>query len=177
LYGCFSRQISRKIYLYLQFASANIGYYLQIASIFMKKDEGSCHRSACAISMALEAIGDKWSLLILRDLMFTDKRSYGELQSSDEKIATNILAARLQSLEANGLIRKSVDPDNGRRSLYYLTEKGIDLLPVIIELRQWTEKHNPEAEGCANALKLTDKNRKEVLAVYKKKLKAEHCKK
>jgi len=141
-----------------------------------QKDEELCHRSACAISMALEAIGDKWSLLILRDLMFTGKRSYGELQSSDEKIATNILAARLQSLEANGLIRKTVDPNNGRRSLYFLTEKGIDLLPVIIELRQWTEKHNPEAEGCTNALKLTDKNRKEILSAYKKKLKALHCK-
>ena len=64
---------------------------------FMKKsDEELCRRSACAISMALEAIGDKWSLLILRDLMFTGKRSYGELQSSEEKIATNILASRLQ---------------------------------------------------------------------------------
>jgi len=141
-----------------------------------KKEEELCHRSACAISMALEAIGDKWSLLILRDLMFTEKRSYGELQSSDEKIATNILASRLQSLEANGLIQKKADPANGRRSLYFLTEKGIDLLPVIIELRQWTEKHNPEAEGCANAIKLTDKNRKEILSAYKKKLKALHCK-
>ncbi len=140
-----------------------------------KSDEEFCHRSACAISMALDTVGDKWSLLILRDLMFTDKRSYGELQSSDEKIATNILATRLQSLETNGLIRKTFDPNNGRRSLYYLTEKGIDLLPVIIELRQWTEKHNPDAEGCTNALKLTDKNRKEVLAAYKKKLKTAHC--
>ncbi len=139
-----------------------------------KNDEELCRRSACAISMALDAIGDKWSLLILRDLMFTDKRSYGELQSSDEKIATNILAARLQSLEANGLIRKTADPENGRRCLYYLTEKGIDLLPVVIELRQWMEKHSPLAEGCTNALKLNDKNRKEVLAAYKKKLKATH---
>lgn len=140
-----------------------------------KTDEELYHRSACAISLALEAIGDKWSLLILRDLMFTEKRSYGELQSSDEKIATNILASRLQSLEANGLILKAADPHSGRRSLYFLTEKGIDLLPVIIELRQWTEKHNPDAEGCTNALKLTDKNRKEALMAYKKKLKAAHC--
>lgn len=140
-----------------------------------KTDEKLCRRSACAISMALEAIGDKWSLLILRDLMFTGKRSYGELQSCEEKIATNILAARLQSLEANGLIRKAADPNNARRSLYFLTEKGIDLLPVIIELREWMEKHDTNAEGCTNALKLTDKNRKEVLAAYKKKLQAEHC--
>jgi len=140
----------------------------------MKKDEEICHRSACAISMALESIGDRWSLLILRDLMFTDKRSYGELQSSDEKIATNILAARLLSLEANGLIRKAADPNNGRRSLYFLTEKGIDLLPVIIELRQWAEKHHADAEGCTNALKLSDKNRREVLKAYKKKLTVAH---
>jgi DNA-binding HxlR family transcriptional regulator len=139
------------------------------------KEEESCRRSACAISLALENIGDKWSLLILRDLMFTDKRSYGELQASDEKIATNILAARLQSLEASKLIRKAVDPANGRRTLYFLTEKGIDLLPVIIELRQWSEKHNQDASGCADALKLTDKNRNEILATYMKKLRAKHC--
>lgn len=140
----------------------------------MKKDEEICHRSACAISIALESIGDRWSLLILRDLMFTDKRSYGELQSSDEKIATNILAARLLSLEANGLIRKAADPNNGRRSLYFLTEKSIDLLPVILELRQWAEKHHTDAEGCTNALKLSDKNRREVLKAYKKKLTIAH---
>lgn len=140
-----------------------------------QKEEELCRRSACAISLALENIGDKWSLLILRDLMFTDKRTYGELQSSEEKIATNILASRLLSLEANGMIRKTIDPENGRRSLYFLTEKGIDLLPVIIELRQWAEKHNANAEGCAKGLKLTDKNRKEVLATFKKKLKAMHC--
>ena len=140
----------------------------------MKQNEELCHRSACAISMALESIGDRWSLLILRDLMFTDKRSYGELQSSDEKIATNILATRLLSLEANGLIRKAADPNNGRRSLYFLTKKGIDLLPVIIELRQWAEKHHSEAKGCTNALKLSDKNRKEIIRAYKKKLTAMH---
>ncbi len=139
-------------------------------------NEEICRRSACAISMALESIGDKWSLLILRDLMFTDKRSYGELQSSDESIATNILASRLLSLEASGLIRKAPDPHNGRRSLYFLTEKGIDLLPVIIELRQWAEKHHTDAKGCTGALKITDKNRKEILKAYKKKLTIAHCK-
>lgn len=143
----------------------------------MKKDLEECRRSYCAISMALEVIGDKWSLLILRDLMFTDKRTYGELQSSEEKIATNILASRLLLLEANGIIRKTPDPANGRRSLYFLTEKGIDLLPVIIELRQWMEKYTPDAQGCTNQLHLTNKNREEILAEYKEKLKAAHCRK
>ena len=147
---------------------------MQVLFFMKQKDEESCRRSACAISLALENIGDKWSLLILRDLMFTDKRTYGELQSSDESIATNILAARLLSLEASGLIRKADDPTNGRRKLYFLTEKGVDLLPVIIELRQWSEKHNHNTESCSQALKVTDKNRKDVLAAYKTKLKAAH---
>ncbi len=105
-------------------------------------------RSHCAISMALETVGDKWSLLILRDLMFTDKRSYGELQSSDEKIATNILATRLVTLEENNIIYKQPDPSDSRRYLYYLTEKGIDLLPVVIELMHWMSKYNPAASAC-----------------------------
>lgn len=141
----------------------------------MKKvEEDICRRSDCAISAALDIIGDKWSLLILRDLMFTEKRSYGELQACEEKIATNILASRLQGLEANGLIRKTPDPANGRRILYFLTQKGIDLLPVIIELRGWAEKHYPGMEGCASEVKITDKNRKEVLREIMKKLRAEH---
>ena len=141
----------------------------------MKKGKEEIYsRSHCAISMALECIGDKWSLLILRDLMFTSKRTYGELQSSDEKIATNILAARLQALEVKGIIRKTTDPANGRRSLYFLTEKGIDLLPVIIELRQWIAKHEPQAHICAEQIMVTEKNRKEVLKAFRKKLKTEH---
>src|SRR4051812_30234329 len=102
--------------------------------VFMeKKFEKDCERSSCAISKALEVIGDRWSLLILRDLMFTEKRSYSELQSCEEKIATNILASRLSMLEANGIVVKSTDPENKRRVLYHLTMKGIDLLPVILE--------------------------------------------
>lgn len=141
----------------------------------MKKDHEDCRRSYCAISMALEVIGDKWSLLILRDLMFTNKRTYGELQASEEGIATNILAARLHLLEANGIIRKTTDPANGRRSLYFLTEKGIDLLPVIIELRQWMEKYTPGAQGCSSGLSITAQNREDILAAYTEKLKAAHC--
>lgn len=142
----------------------------------MKKLENDvCKRSECAISMALDIVGDKWSLIILRDLMFTEKRSYGELQSCEEKIATNILASRLQGLEAAGIIRKTPDPENGRRILYFLTQKGIDLLPVILELRSWAEKHYPGLEGCASGVKMTDKNRKEVLGEIMKKLKKDHA--
>lgn len=120
-------------------------------------------RSACAVSMALEAVGDKWSLLILRDLMFSNKRSYGELQASEERIATNILASRLVTLEANGLIRKQTDPADTRRILYFLTEKGIYLLPVVIELMQWMARFNPAALPCVLA---TDAYHKDRVGLY-----------
>lgn len=136
--------------------------------------EDKNRRSQCAISMALETIGDKWSLLILRDLMFTNKRSYGELQASGEKIATNILASRLQALEANEIIRKATDPNNGRRSLYFLTAKGIDLLPVIIEIRQWMEKHESAAEKCPEQVNFKGENRDQMLDAFKQKLLEAH---
>lgn len=138
------------------------------------KSVDPARRSGCAISMALDTVGDKWSLLILRDLMFTDKRSYGELQASDEKIATNILATRLCTLEQNGVIRKQPDPADSRRSLYFLTEKGIGLLPVIIELMYWMSNNSPEASSCVANLQAYKKDR---VALYKemtKKLRHDH---
>ncbi|RYY66344.1 MAG: transcriptional regulator [Chitinophagaceae bacterium] len=141
----------------------------------MKKDlENQGERSACAISKALEIIGDRWSLLILRDLMFTQKRSYSELQSCEEKIATNILATRLSMLESNGIVVKSVDPANKRRVLYHLTLKGIDLLPVILELKEWMKKYNPEITDCPTQPSYEGASRKEVLKEFRKKLKKEH---
>lgn len=139
-----------------------------------KNAEKECERSACAISKALEVIGDRWSLLILRDLMFTTKRSYSELQACEEKIATNILATRLSMLEANGIVIKSPDPENKRRVLYHLTMKGIDLLPVILELKEWMKKYNPDVTDCPTQPNYEGVSRKEVLKEFKKKLKKEH---
>lgn len=139
-----------------------------------KNIEKDCERSACAISKALDIIGDKWSLLILRDLMFTPKRSYSELQACEEKIATNILASRLSMLEANGIVVKSTDPENKRRVLYHLTMKGIDLLPVILELKEWMKKYNEDVTDCPSQPNLADGSRKEILKEFRKKLKKEH---
>jgi DNA-binding HxlR family transcriptional regulator len=124
--------------------------------------------------MALDAVGDKWSLLILRDLMFTGKRTYTELQSSDEGIATNILASRLTSLEAAGIISKEQDPENARRNLFFLTEKGIGLLPVIMELMVWTAQHHKEAVACAEHLSAYKKDRTAVLKEKEGKLRKAH---
>jgi DNA-binding HxlR family transcriptional regulator len=152
--------------------------YLQSASIHHM---GNCntpieHRSNCAVTMALDTVGDKWSLLILRDLMFTDKRTYTDLQTSKEGIATNIPAARLVSLEGAGIIRKEQDPENGRRHLFFLTEKGIGLLPVVMELMVWTAQFNKEAVACADHLNAYKKDRNAALKEREAKLRKEHLK-
>lgn len=98
-------------------------------------------RSDCPVSCSLDIWGDKWSLLIVRDLMFAKQCTYGDFLKSDEKIATNILASRLQTLEENKIITKSDHPESKAKVLYQLTQKGIDLLPLMIEINLWAEKY------------------------------------
>jgi len=98
-------------------------------------------RSDCPISSSLDIFGDRWSLLIVRDLMLHKTRTYGELAKSEEKIATNILANRLQVLEDNGIIVKLPFPDNKVKGLYQLSYKGIELIPAVIEIALWGGKY------------------------------------
>jgi DNA-binding HxlR family transcriptional regulator len=98
-------------------------------------------RSDCPISCSLDIWGDKWSLLIIRDLMFAKECTYGDFLKSPEGIATNILASRLLVLEENKIIEKLDHPDSKAKVLYKLTRKGIDLLPILIEIHLWAEKY------------------------------------
>lgn len=98
-------------------------------------------RSDCPISCSLDIFGDKWSLLIIRDLMFHNKNTYGDFLKSAEGIATNILASRLQALSENGIIEKLEHPTSKAKNLYRLTEKGIDLMPIIVEVYLWSDKY------------------------------------
>ncbi len=95
----------------------------------------------CPISTTLDMLGDKWTLLIIRDLMFKGKRTYGEFLQSEEKIATNILADRLLILEKNGIVEKRAFPENKVKNLYQLTPKGIDLMPILLEMIVWGDKY------------------------------------
>ncbi|MBI4945191.1 MAG: helix-turn-helix transcriptional regulator [Bacteroidetes bacterium] len=97
----------------------------------------NCRRSDCPISFSLDIFGDKWSLLILRDMIFIGKRTYGEFANSDEKMATNILADRLSVLENAGVIKKKKDKEKKSRFIYSVTDKGIELLPVLLEIIKW----------------------------------------
>lgn len=101
------------------------------------------HRSLCPINLAMEVFGDKWSLIIIRDIMFDRKRYFRELLQSEEKIASNILADRLAMLEREGIISKADDPHHKQKFIYSLTAKGIDLLPIMVEIGAWSLKHKP----------------------------------
>ena len=99
----------------------------------MKKE----FRSGCPISSSLDVVGDKWSLLIIRDMLVKHKKTFKEISNSDEKIAPSILSARLKLLESYKLIFKTKVPDNKKENIYLLTEKGIGLTPIIIEFSLW----------------------------------------
>lgn len=103
-------------------------------------------RSNCPISFALDLVGDKWSLLILRDIIFWEKRFYKDFAESNEAIATNILSNRLKALESNGFILKKRDVDDQKRFIYSPTEKGLDILPVLIAIMRWSDKYNTESK-------------------------------
>jgi len=102
-------------------------------------------RSDCPLNFALELLGDKWSLLVIRDMVFFNKRYYNEFLASDECISTSMLATRLTMLEEEGLITKKNDPGHKQKIIYSLTQKSIDLLPVIIEIALWSDKYGGHA--------------------------------
>jgi len=123
----------------------------------------SKRRSGCPVNISLEMVGDRWSLLIVRDLMVRGFRTYKEFHSSGEGIATNILAGRLRKLQAAGIITAEVEAADGRRVNYRLTKRGIDLAPVVLELLIWGAKQEEAGEPCALISKL-ERHRKELLA-------------
>lgn len=103
----------------------------------------SLFRSGCPINLGLEIFGDKWTLLIIRDMMFAGKRHFREFLASDEAISSNILSDRLSMLVAAGILTRTSDPDHRLKAIYSLTEKGIDLLPVLAQVSRWSRTHMP----------------------------------
>ena len=101
----------------------------------------SARRSGCPISISLEIFGDRWSLLVVRDLMFKGMRTFKEFAAAGEGIATNILAERLARLESAGIIARTLDAVDARRVLYHLTEKGMGLAPVLVEMVIWAARY------------------------------------
>lgn len=104
----------------------------------MRRNQARPRRSGCPIGIALDGVGDPWSLLIVRDLMFKGGKTFNDFANAGEGIATNVLADRLARLESKGIVSKDPDPADARRYIYRLTRKGIDLAPVLVELVIWS---------------------------------------
>jgi DNA-binding HxlR family transcriptional regulator len=101
-------------------------------------------RSDCPINFALETFGDTWTLLIIRDIVYFGKKTYGEFLESEEGIATNILADRLAHLEQKGILEKRPSEKDRRKETFVLTEKGLDLIPVLVEMAGWGAAYDPQ---------------------------------
>jgi DNA-binding HxlR family transcriptional regulator len=129
----------------------------------MKGKGGSRHRSGCPVSVSLEVFGDRWSLLIIRDLMVRGYRTFKEFERSGEGIATNILADRLRRLKKADIVASERDLTDGRQLNHRLTEKGIDLAPVLLELLIWGARHEKTGAPCEVIEHLAN-NRERVLA-------------
>jgi DNA-binding HxlR family transcriptional regulator len=104
----------------------------------------SDRKSNCPVNSALEVVGDPWSLLVVRDIVFYGKHTYGEFLASEERITTSVLADRLASLVSAGILTKQRDPADRRREFYALTDSGLALIPVLVELANWGVRHDPE---------------------------------
>jgi DNA-binding HxlR family transcriptional regulator len=107
----------------------------------------AAHRSGCPINLTLEMMGDRWSLIVIRDVMFGNRRHYRELLTrSDEGIASNILADRLKRLVEAGMLSKRDDPSHKQKSIYSLTEPAIQLVPLLAQMGAWGRRHTPVSE-------------------------------
>jgi DNA-binding HxlR family transcriptional regulator len=127
-----------------------------------RKKPSFTRRSGCPLNASIEMLGDRWSLLIIRDMMVRGFRTFKEFLESHEKIATNILTDRLRKLESNGIIAVAPDPSDGRKSIYSLTPKGIDLAPVLTEMVLWAAAH--ENTGNQQLVKQMQKGKEQFIA-------------
>ncbi|PCJ53490.1 MAG: transcriptional regulator [Planctomycetota bacterium] len=121
-------------------------------------------RSDCPISYCLDLVGDRWTMLVIRDMVMFGSKRFSEFQSSGEGIATNVLSDRLQCLAEGGILECSVDRDDGRKRIYRLTEKGIDLVPILIDLAQWGGRHDPNTAVPIEFRKRIENDREGVIA-------------
>ena len=128
------------------------------------KTDAKKHDSDCMVAYGVDTFGDRWTLLVLRDMMLYGKRRNNEFLTSNEQIATNILASRLKHLECEGIITKERDPENRRSFVYSLTDKGQELASVILEIMRWSGRYNPTNDRRRKLLDRIEKDRDGVLA-------------
>lgn len=121
------------------------------------------NRNGCPIAFSMESFGDKWTLLILREIILFNKKYYDELIAMQEGISTNILADRLKDMERRRFITRIKDAENKRRWIYKPTEKALDLIPMILELAIWSAKYDPYTEVTKKHIRAFTHNRQQTI--------------
>jgi DNA-binding HxlR family transcriptional regulator len=133
------------------------------------------HRSGCPINLSLEVLGDKWSLIVIRDLMFGNRRHFRDLlTNSEEKIASNILSDRLKTLMEAGVVTRADDPTHKQKGIYSLTEQGIELLPVLVQMGTWGRKYLPVTPELAIRQQLMEEGGPKLIAEFMDELRTLH---
>lgn len=136
---------------------------------------GGPQRSGCPINLTLEVLGDRWSLIVIRDLMFGNRRHYRELlNQSEERIASNILADRLKRLTAAGLITRADDPTHKQKAIYSLTEAAIRLVPLLAHMGAWGRRHRPASEELSIRAEILEKGGAEMWDAFMTELRSLH---
>ena len=133
------------------------------------------HRSGCPINLTLEVLGDRWSLIVIRDIMFGNRRHFRELlQNSQEKIASNILADRLRRLVDRGLLTREDDPTHKQKAIYSLTEMAIQLVPIFAHMGAWGRRNLPVTEELSIRAELLEEGGTELWEEFMDELRAKH---
>ncbi|HTJ64316.1 MAG TPA: helix-turn-helix domain-containing protein [Alphaproteobacteria bacterium] len=133
------------------------------------------HRSGCPINLTLETLGDRWSLIVIRDVMFGNRRHYRELlNQSEEGIASNILADRLKRLVEAGLLTRRDDPSHAQKAIYSLTEPAIQLVPLLAQMGAWGRRHRPASEELSIRAQLLEEGGPEMWDAFMDELRSQH---
>jgi DNA-binding HxlR family transcriptional regulator len=147
----------------------------QLQNASRNRKAASDGRSGCPINLSIEVIGDRWSLLVIRDMMFGNRRHFGELLArSDEGIASNILADRLRRLTDQGLVSRAPDPSHKQKVIYSLTEPAIELVPVIAQLGAWGRRHLPASRELSIRAELLEEGGPELWEEFMAELREQH---
>jgi DNA-binding HxlR family transcriptional regulator len=130
----------------------------------MKRADNKSH---CPINFALEVFGDPWSLLIIRDIVYFGKKTYGEFLDSEERMATNMLACRLLWLEEKDILVKRPHPTDRRKEIYELTERGLDTIPILVELALWGAHYDVDTQAPSSWITMLKANRDKILPLVR----------
>lgn len=157
------------VYIFHFYNASQVAFMMQACYYGpMKRTDNKSH---CPVNFCLETFGDTWSLLIVRDIVYFGKRTYGEFLESEEGISSNILASRLVHLEQKGILVKKPHQTDKRKEIYLLSDKGLDLIPILLEMARWGAKYDPETDAPQSWIAAVNADRESLIRLIRETVK------